>query len=315
MRSLVAGVVIIVLAVILINASAFTVSEAEQAIVTQFGEPKRAIREPGLAFRIPFIQKVDRLEKRLIPWDGDPENMPTKDKKRIFIDVWARWKIIDPMKFFQAVRNVQGGQIILDGLVDSAVRDVVARYNLIECVRSTNNPLVYADETIVEGGERVQEQIAAGRGKLEQAMQAAVNGQDLKAVYGMEVTAVHIKRVNYIDNVRVRVYERMKSERTRIAKLFESEAEEERNRILGNTRKELDDIEGDMEERSAEIRGEADAAVIGIYAQALSQDPEFFSFVRRLDAYKKTLRSGTRLILSTDNEFLRLLKSSGAPAD
>lgn len=313
MRSLVAGIVMVVLAGILIYASAFTVNEAEQVIITRFGEVKRAVTEPGLAWRTPFIEKVERFEKRLIPWDGEPENMPTKDKKRIFIDVWARWRIIDPIKFFRAVRTVRDGQTILDGLVDSAIRDVVARYRLIECVRTSNKPLFYADETLKEGEERTQERITAGRSKLEDEMLAAVNGQDLEAEYGMEVMTIHIKRVNYIDNVRARVYERMKSERTRIAKLFESEAEEERNRILGNTRKELDLIEGDMEQRSAEIRGEADAAVINIYAEALSQDPEFFEFLRRLQAYKKTLGSSTRLILSTDSELLQLIKGSGAP--
>ena len=163
--------------------------------------------------------------------------------------------------------------------------------------------------------ERLQERITVGRGKLEEAMLDAVNAGELQQKYGMEVTHVHIKRVNYIANVRERVYERMISERTRIAKLFESEAEEEQNRILGNTRKELDEIEGDMEQKSAEIRGEADAIVIKIYADAISQDLEFFGFLRRLEAYKKTLKPGTRLILSTDNDFLRLLSEGGGSSE
>ena len=309
MKGLTALIVIVVVALILLKASAFSVNEAEQVIVTQFGEIKRDIQDPGLHFKLPFIQEVHSLEKRLLPWDGDPEDMTTKDKKRIGIDVWARWRIVDPLKFYQTCKTINRGQGILDELVDSAVRDVVASHNLIECVRSTNDPLRYESEELEADRERSPELIKIGRGELEKQMLASVTtSADLKAIYGMEVTDVHIKRVNYIENVRNRVYERMQSERTRIAKLFESEAQEERNRILGDTKKELDEIEGDMKQRSSEIEGDADAEVIAIYAEALSQDPEFFEFVRRLEAYKNTLRSGTRLILSTDNEFLRLLE-------
>ncbi len=310
MRTLGIVAAVVIVAAIFIDASVYTVNEREQVIITQFGKPKRAVTEPGLAFRTPFLEKVDRLEKRLLPWDGDPENMPTKDKKRIFIDVWARWKIVDPMQFFRRVRTTRGGQDILDQLVDSAVRDVVGRYHLIECVRTTNEPLEYEDQVLSEGESREQDRIVAGRIKLEEEMLAAVNGEDLKAQYGMEVVAIHFKRVNYIDNVRARVYERMKSERTRVAKLYESEAEEERNRIMGATRKELDFIEGDREQRAAEIRGEADAAVISVYANALSKGPEFFELMRSLDAYKTTLGSKARLVLSTDNQFLKLLDAS-----
>lgn len=315
MKKLIAAAIIVVSLLILIKASAFTVAEYEQVVITRFGDLKRAITEPGLGFRVPFIEKVERLEKRLIPWDGDPENMTTKDKKSIYIDVWARWRIVDPMKYFRRLRTIHRGQGVLDGLLDSAVRDVVARYNLIECVRSTNDPLFYSDETLEEGDDRRRERIVAGRSTLEDEMLATVNSQDLRATYGMEVTAVRLKRVNYVKTVRERVYERMKSERMRIAMLFESEAEEERNRILGNTRKELDFIEGDMQQQSAEIRGRADAEVITIYAESLSEDPEFFKFLRRLETYKKTLGSDTRLILSTDSELLELLKDSGAPPD
>jgi len=310
MKGLTTLIVVVVVLLILLKASAFTVNEAEQVIITQFGEPKRVENEPGLYFKTPFIQQVHRLEKRLLPWDGDPENMTTKDKKTIFIDVWARWRVVDPLKFYQTCKTIGRGQGILDELVDSGVRDVVASHNLIECVRSTNEPLRYESEELEADRERAQERIAIGRSKLEEQMLTSVKETDLKVTYGMEVTDVHIKRVNYIENVRNRVYERMKSERTRIAMLFESEAEEERNRILGYTRKELDEIEGEREQRSSEIKGAADAEVIAIYAEALSQDPDFYEFVRQLEAYKNTLRSNTRLILSTDNEFLRRLRGA-----
>ncbi len=306
MNRLILVIIVGVIAAIVIKASTFTISEGEQAVITQFGKPVGEVIVPGLYFRTPFIQEVHRLEKRLLPWDGDPENMPTKDKKRIYIDVWARWKIVDPMKFFVAVRTAGRADTILDDLIDSAVRDVVARYNLIEAVRSTNKQLVYESQEFQDEQKGRQERIAVGRQQMEEEMLATVG--DLKATYGMEVTNVHIKRVNYIESVRREVYERMKSERMRIASLLQSEAEEERNRIIGSTRKELDEIEGQMKQRSAEIRGEADAAVITIYAEAIGKDLEFFEFMRRLEAYRRTLRSGVRLVLSTDNEFLKLLR-------
>ena len=305
--------VVVIAVAVLMKASAYTVSEREQVIVTQFGDPIDAIRESGLHFRIPFVQEVNRLEKRLLPWDGESENMPTLDKKRVLIDVWARWKIVDPMQFFIAVGTLSKGSAVLDDLVDSAVRDVVASYNLIEAVRSTNTPLVYESEEFQADQDGRQETISIGREKMEAKILAIVH--DLKETYGMEVAEVRIKRVNYIENVRNEVYERMKSERMRIASLFESEAEEQRNRIIGNTRKELDKIEGEMEQRAAEIRGHGDAAVIKIYADAIGQDLELYEFLRRLEAYKKTFGSGTKLILSTDNEFLKLLRGDKPPSN
>ncbi len=313
MKKLIPITIFLLAVMVLVGASAYTVSPAYQVVITQFGDPKDVVTEAGLHFRIPFIQKVNHLEKRYLPWDGAPENMPTKDKKRIFIDVWARWRIVDPMKYFQAVRTVRGGQRILDDLVDSGVRDVIASHKLIECVRSTNEPLNYEVEESLQEQQRTPETITVGREKLEELMLASVNATDLKKTYGMEVTDLNIKRVNYIENVRMRVYDRMKSERTRIASLFESEAQETYNVILGSTRKELDLIQGEMEQRSAEIKGRADAEVIRIYAASISQDPDFFRFLRQLEAYESAVGKGTRLILSTDNEFLQLLNGSDLP--
>jgi membrane protease subunit HflC len=296
--------IVIVLAAVLASGATFVVTEGQQVVVTEFGRPIRVVTEAGLNFKVPFAHQVHQLEKRLLPWDGAPENMQTRDKKRIFIDVWARWRIIDPMRFFQAVRNEQRGQKILDDLVDSAVRDVVARYNLIEVVRSTNRELLYESEELAQEAAETREQITTGRAKMEAEILVAVS-VNLKEDYGMELTDVHVKRINYIDTVRQAVYDRMISERMRIARLYESEAEEEKNRILGKTHKELDEIEGEMEQRAAEIRGQADAEVIRIAAEAFSQSPKFYAFLRRLEAYKNTLTSGTELVLSTDNEFFR----------
>jgi len=305
----VALILIGVVAILLGSASLFTVEEGSQAILTEFGKPVGAVTEAGLHVKLPFIQRVHRLERRLLPWDGAPENMQTKDKKRIFIDVWARWRIVDPLLYFQAVRSETRGYKILDDLVDSAVRDVVARHPLIEVVRSSNRTLVYEIEELARESEDA-EQVQFGRADMEAEI-LKVASLDLKQRYGMELTDVHIKRINYIESVRQTVYDRMKSERMQIAQLYESEAEEERNKILGRTRKELDEIEGELQQKSAEIRGEADAAVIRIASESYSQAPDFYEFLRRLEAYKKTLGPGTRLVLSTDNAFLRQLRGPG----
>ena len=299
--------IVVVVAAIVVRMSTYTVTEGQQVVITQFGKPVGVKTDAGLYFKTPLVQKVHRLEKRLLPWDGDADQMQTLDKKRIHIDVWARWRIIDPRLYFRAVRTELRGYKILDDLVDSAVRDVVARNNLIEVVRSSNRELLYESDELARDAAAGRETIAVGRAKMEADI-LRVAGAGLKTRYGMELTDVHIKRVNYIQSVRKTVYERMKSERMRIAKLFESEAQEEKNRILGLTKKELDEIEGEMEQRAAEIRGNADAEVILIAAEAYSKSPEFYEFLRRLEAYKKTLGRGTRLILSTDNEFLRHLR-------
>ena len=282
--------------------SAYTVEEGKLAVITQFGKPMGAIEKPGLHFKIPFIQEVHYLEKRLLPWDGDPESMQTRDKKRIDIDVWARWRIVDPLKFFVKLRTEQRGQKILDDLVDSAVRDVVARHKLIDVVRKSNTPLVYESEELQRpAGNLVT---GGGRDDVERDILSGVNLES----YGMELVKVRIKRVNYVESVRQAVYERMISERLRIARLYDSEAMEEKNKILGQTQKELDQIEGEMEKASAEIRGIANAQVIQLTAEAYGKSPEFYDFLRSLEVFKQTFGPDTRLILSTESDLFHLLK-------
>mgnify|MGYP003388759022 CR=1 FL=1 len=218
----------------IIYSSAYSVEEGKLAVITQFGKPMGAVEESGLHFKTPFVQEVNFLEKRLLPWDGDPESMQTRDKKRIDIDVWARWRIVDAMKFYVKLRTEQRGQKMLDDLVDSAVRDVVARHNLIDVVRKSNDPLVYESDELQR---RSSDQVTGGgRDDVEDEILAGV---DLES-YGMKLEKVRIKRVNYVESVRQAVYERMISERLRIARLYDSEAMEEKNRILGQTQKELD---------------------------------------------------------------------------
>jgi membrane protease subunit HflC len=313
-RYTILGIGIVAIVVIGLSLSAYVVAEGKQAVVTQFGRPVAFVEDAGLHFRIPFMQEVHLLEKRLMPWDGSAENMQTRDKKRIFIDVWARWQITDMEEFFKAVRTERNGQKILDDLVDSAVRDVVAQNYLIDVVRSTNEELVYESEELAEmarTSETKRDVVTTGRAKMEAKILAVVADDLEKNQYGMELKTVRVKRVNYIDSVKSTVYDRMRSERLRIASLFESEAEEEKNRIEGLTQKELEAIEGEKEQKSAEIRGEADAEVIRMTREAYSQSPEFYSLLRRLEVFKNTLAGDTRLILTTDNELFNLLKGPG----
>ena len=227
MKTLVSIIIIILAVLILIKVTAYTVREGQQVVITQFGRPVRVVEKAGLRFKLPYpIQTVHRLEKRLLPWDGDPENMQTRDKKRIFIDAWARWRIVNPMKFFRAVRTERRGYKILDDLVDSAVRDVVANHNLIEVVRSTNDDLEYETEELAKDMRARQEKISVGRAKMEEQIRAKAD-ENLKDQYGMKLAVVRVKRVNYVQSVRREVYLRMQSERLRIAKLFLSEAEQE----------------------------------------------------------------------------------------
>ncbi len=310
MKSTIATAVLVILgiAAIVLYSSAYVVKEGQQVIVTQFGRPVDDVQDAGLHFKTPFIQEAYYLEKRLLPWDGAPESMQTKDKKRIDIDVWARWRISNPMTFFVKVRNEQRGQQIMDNLVDSAVRDVVARHNLIDVVRKSNNELIYESEEL----ERTVADKVLGRGR-DDVEDEILRGVDLKE-YGMELVKVRIKRVNYVASVRATVYERMISERLRIARLYDSEALEEKNRISGQTQKQLDQIEGEMEKESAEIRGKADAEVIRLTAEAYGRSPEFFEFLRRLEVLKATLGQDTSLILSTNSGLLRMLKEPGQAA-
>lgn len=309
--------IVILFAVVVLftgGAAIYVIPEGQQAVITEFGKPIKAVTEAGPYWKIPFIQKVNRLEKRLLPWDGDPQNMPTKDKRRIFIDVWARWRIVDPLKFYMAVGTPANGQHRLDELVDSAVRGVIAKNNLIDAVRTSDSPLQYESAELEKDWAARRERVTSGRRKIETEI-LKIASEGIRETYGMELAVVHIKRINYIQSVREKVYERMRSERMRVASLFESEAQEQKNRILGQTRKELDKIEGEREKRSAEIRGDADAAVIAITARAFGKSLEFYEFLRQLEAYKNSFGQGTRLLLSTESQFFRQFLGTGEGKD
>jgi len=299
----------VILGVLILAMSTYTVDETEQVVITRFGKPIKSVHDAGLHLKLPLLDTAVTFDSRLLPWDGDPENMPTRDKKRIFADTFALWRISDPMLFYTSVRTLQGGQKKLDDLVDPAVRNIVTRHDLIEAVRTTDEPLVFADEAISAENAARRTRVKYGRAVLENEILAAVQASGLSE-FGITVEYVGFKRVNYTGSVREKVYDRMRAERERIAKLMVSEANEEANVIRGNKEYELEEIAAEQNREVAKIRGNADAAAISIWRQAIESSPDFYSFLRTMEALRE-LPAGSKLVLSTDSEFLRPLKGEG----
>ena len=288
--------------------SLFVVSEMNQAVVTQFGEIVDVAKEPGLHWKTPFVQKVNYFDKRILEWDGDARQIPTRGKKFITVDSWARWRIVDPQTFFQSVTTEAEGQGVLDDSIESALRDAISSQVLEETVRSTNRELTYETEEIEEAQD-VKTDIDVGREELmKQVKEAAAD--ELEEDYGIKLVDVQIKRINYIENVREDVYKRMRSERQRIAEEYLSEARSTENEILGQMQKELDTIKSEGYRKAETIKGKADAEAAAIYAKAYSQDPQFFEFMRTLESYKKVLDDQTFLLLTTESEYFELLEGN-----
>jgi len=288
----------------------FTVDETKQVVITQFGKPVGdAITEPGLNFKIPFVQTVSYFPKNLLQWDGDPSQIPTLDKTYIYVDTFARWKIVDPLKFFQTVNNVVGGLARLDDIIDAAVRNFIAQNPLIETVRWTNRELDVSELGVVDKTihKRVMAEITTGRQNIVKGILNQANPK-LKE-FGILLIDVQIKRLNYVEEVRRSVYGRMIAERKQIAERFRSEGEGESRKIEGDRERDLKEITSVAYRKSQEIKGKADAEATLIYAQAYNKDPDFYSFLQTLDIYKKTMDKDTTLVLSTDSDFLRYFKS------
>ena len=287
----------------------YTVDETQQAVITQFGKAVGDPRtEPGLNFKIPFIQAVNYFPKNLLQWDGDPSQVPTLDKTYIYVDTFARWKIVDPLKFFQTVNNVVGGLARLDDIIDAAVRNFIAKNPLIDTVRWTNRePDVSAVGNEHAAHKRVMAEITTGRQKIVKGILNQANPK-LKE-FGILLIDVQIKRLNYVEEVRRSVYGRMIAERKQIAERFRSEGEGESRKIEGDRERDLKEITSIAYRKSQEIKGKADAEATLIYAGAFNKDPDFYSFLQTLDIYKKTMDKETSLVLSTDSDFLRYFKS------
>ena len=292
-----------------IYSAAYMVDETEQVVVTQFGrivgEPKI---DPGLKFKIPFIQKANYFNKNLLEWDGDPGQVPTLDKTFIWVDTFARWKIVDPVKFFQTVNNRFNAVGKLNDIIDPAVRNFITSHHLIEAVRKSNRELDTTEAGIEESSRktRVTYNIDTGRQKITQGIME--QAQPKLAPFGIELVDVKIKRINYVEEVRKSVYGRMIAERNQIAEKFRSEGKGEAQKILGNKERDLQEIESEAFKRAQKLKGAADAEATIIYAEAYGKDPEFYSFVQSLEIYREALGKDNTLILSTDSEFLKYLK-------
>ena len=285
----------------------FVVSEGEQALVTEFGKPVGGILSPGLHFRVPFIQTVHRFESRILKWDGDPNQIPTKDKRYIFLDTTARWRISDPLLFFKTVATERGAQGRLDDIIDSVVRDAVSGHLLVELVRGSDYqaPGSVVEEIQLEGVVIAPEQLVGREEILTTLLEKA---RASTPEYGIDLIDVQIKRINYVEQVRQRVYERMISERKKVAAQFRSEGEGEKADILGQMDKELKGITSSAYRKSVELRGKADAEAAGIYSAAYGSDREFYAFLRSLEAYRKADGKNAKLVLSTDSDFYRYLQ-------
>jgi membrane protease subunit HflC len=302
------GLLVVLGALLLISGSAaYQVNESDQVIITQFGNPIGApITEPGLHFKIPFIQEANYFEKRFLEWDGNPNQVPTKDKRFIWVDTYARWRIVDPLRFFQRLRDERGAQSRLDDILDGETRNAVASYDLIELVRSSNrNPEDVPVES--EGEETILEEIQKGRQQI--ALEILERASGPTAELGIELLDLRFKRISYIEEVQVDVFARMIAERQRIAELFRSEGAGEAARISGERERELQRIQSEAFRTAEELRGEADAEATAIYAEAYTRDAAFYAFTRSLESYEKTMGSDTMFILATDSDFLKYLET------
>ena len=304
------GVYLIVAAVIVIivYSSAYVVDETQQVVITQFGriigKPKI---NPGLKFKLPFIQKPNFFAKNLLEWDGDPGQIPTLDKTFIWVDTFARWKIVEPISFFQTVNNPFNAVGKLNDIIDPAVRNFITSHSLIEAVRNSNREM----DTVEIGLDTERDQqttyaIDVGRanitrGILEQA-------QPKLSKFGIELVDVKIKRINYVEQVRKSVYGRMIAERKQIAEKFRSEGKGEARKILGEKERDLKKITSEAYKTAQEIKGQADAESTKIFAEAFNRDPEFYSFTKTLELYGESLDRNSELVLSTDSEFFKYLK-------
>ncbi|NTV33587.1 MAG: protease modulator HflC [Deltaproteobacteria bacterium] len=300
--------VLVAIILIAVFSSAYVVDETEQVVLTQFGKAVGDAKiTPGLYFKIPMIQQANYFPKNLQAWDGDRGEVPTLDKTFILVDTFARWKIVDPLKFFQTVNNMTSALGRLDDIIDSAVRNFVTSYPLIETVRMTNRELDVAEV----GVEVVKDTSPLGevkfgrsnitKGILEQA-------QPKLRDFGIELVDVKFKMLNYVEEVQKTVYGRMIAERKQIAEKFRSEGKGEARKIEGDMEKDLKEIESGAYRTAQELSGKADAEATLIYARALGKDPEFYSFIQTLDIYKDTMDKSTSLVLSTDSELLRFFK-------
>ena len=307
------GLVIVVAAAFLLFSATYTVSETEQTIITQFGRPVGdPVSEAGLHFKIPFIQEVTRIEKRILEWDGRPNEMPTKDKTYIVVDTFGRWRINDAKQYFLRLRDERSAQSRLDDILGSETRNAIAKHELIEIIRTTKEREPVRDATLIDtpGNIGILYPINLGRAKIEKEIltKAAIKLTD----FGIELLDIRFKRINYNESVRKRIFERMISERQQIAERFRSEGAGEAAKILGKKERDILRIESEAYKNVQTIRGVADAKATEIYASAYNQSPEsvgFYEFIKTMETYQEMLDQNSMLILTTRSDIFRFLKS------
>ncbi|RLA96709.1 MAG: protease modulator HflC [Deltaproteobacteria bacterium] len=309
--------VILVLIGIVVFSGLYVVDETEQVVITQLGKPVgKPIKKAGIHLKLPFIQTANKFEKRILKWDGSPNQIPTKDKKYIWVDTTARWRIKDPLLFMERVGTIKTALSRLDGIIDSVVRDHVSDNLLIQLVRSEgwkeqeeslSTELLTIEKTATaKPMDEMTTKNLPGREMITRAMLA--DASKLVPKYGIELIDIRIKRINYVASVQRKVFDRMISERQRIAAQYRSEGEGEKAAILGKMRKELDRISSEAYKRSQEIKGKADAEVTKIYGDAFGKDPAFYSFFKTLEIYRKYPNKNTSIIITTDSDFYSFLK-------
>lgn len=324
MKKLIAVIIVALIVVGLVGfaSSAVVVDENEQIVVTQFGAPVNIVQEPGLTFKVPFIQTVHRFDNRFLEWSGDRNQIPTLDKRFIWVDTFARWRITDPLRFYERVLDEAGAQSRLDDIIDGATRDVVANHDLIEVVRLTNrepevDPEFEEVDVEIEAEIEVEEDpvhtglvdIDRGRAEIMDAIleQSNRRTEDL----GIEVLDVRFKHIHYNEDVQDQVFARMIAERQRIAQKYRSEGEGEAAQIAGEKERELQRIESEAYRKAEQIRGEADGEAARIYAEAFGIDPEFYRFLRTMETYEEVLGEDSTLLLTTDSDFFEYLHDIG----
>ncbi len=301
-------VLVIIVVAGFVSGAVYVVSEVNQAVLTQFGKPVGVpVTTAGLHFKLPFIQIAHYFEKRLIEWDGDPNQIPTRDKRYIWVDTTARWKISDALKFLQSVGSERGAHARLDDIINSATRDTITSHLLIEAIRDTNRILDSESiaDILVVSAEKL-ERIKVGRAGLES--QILESARKLAPQYGIDLLDVRIKRINYVEDVRRKVYDRMIAERKRAAEQYRSEGKGKSAEIKGQMEKELKLITSGAYRKAQGIRGKADAEAIAIYAEAYNRDPDFYSFMKTLETYQRTVDGNTTIILTTDGDYFKYLK-------
>lgn len=312
--SQIATLVIVVIGSYVVMSSVYTVNEVEQMIITQFGKPVgEPVTTAGLKFKVPFVQEVNPIDKRVLEWDGNPSDMPTKDKLYISVDLFARWRITDPLQYFLRLRDERSAQSRLDDILGSETRNAIAKHELIEIIRTTKDRVPLRD-TFLTDAERKLDMgslvpIKKGRKMVEQEIFAAA--AEKVRVFGIELLDIRFKRINYNDSVRPKIYDRMISERRQIAERFLSEGNGEAARIRGNRVRDLNKIQSEAYRQVEEIRGVADAKATEIYAKAYNQSPQavkFYEFTRTMQAYDTIIADNTTLVLSTDSDLFKFLK-------